>query len=169
MAHACGQNNFARALPLPRGFDGARPELWKDFAYKLKAYLDMHENDFSIYMDGAADSAEPITDLRHTVEHHGERVFGERVIRMSRQLKYVLTSLWNGPPLTITTSTETLNGFEPWRQLCRRYSPDPAVSHYGTLGQILEPSRPEAHVQDAVLHWEADVARWGKRHWNSTT
>ena len=79
---------------------------------------------------------------------------------MSRQLKSLLITLCNGPPLTIIQSTVTENGFEIWRLLCRRYSPDPVVSQYGALGQILEPSLPEAHFQDAFLHWEADIARW---------
>ena len=47
-----------------------------------------------------------------------------------------------------------------WRQLGRRYSLDPVASHYGALGQLLEPSLPEAHFQDAFLHWETDAARW---------
>ena len=144
------QNNFSRALPLPRGFDGSRPELWwKDFDYRLKAYLNMQEPGFSSYMSIAASSLVPVTDERLLLERDGERIPDERGIRMSRQLKYLLITLCNGPPLTIIQSTVTENGFEVWRLLCRRYSPGPVVSQYGALGQILEPSLPEAHFQDA--------------------
>ena len=114
------QNNFPRALPLPRGFDGHRPEHWKDFDYKLKAYLNMQEPDFSNYLNIAAASLVPVTDERLLLERDGERIPGERGIRMSRQLKYLLITLCNGPPLTITQSTVTENGFELWRLLCRR-------------------------------------------------
>ena len=95
MAHV-NQGNFANALPLPRGFDGTRPEQWKDFAYKLKAYLNMQEHDFSNYMNLASASAGPVTDERHVLEHDGRQVADERGIRMSRQLKYLLITLCNG-------------------------------------------------------------------------
>ena len=131
MAAAAGQHNYARALPAPRGFDGTRPELWKEFADKLTAYAGLQDHDFSNYMDAAARAAQPITDERHTRERQGEVVPGERAARRSRQLRYVLSTLCNGPPLTSITSTETLSGFELWRLLCRRDSPDPVASHYG--------------------------------------
>ena len=62
------QNSFSRALPLPRGFDGSRPELWKDFDYKRKAYLNMQEPDFSSYMNIAAASLVQVTDERLLLE-----------------------------------------------------------------------------------------------------
>ena len=93
-------------------------------------------------------------------EQDFRQVADERGIRMSRQLKYLLITLCNGPPLTIIQTTETDNGFEIWRLLCRRYSPDPVVTQHGALAHILEPSLPEAHVQDAFGHWESDIARW---------
>ena len=130
--------NFARSLPLPRGFDGTRPEQWNDFSYKLKAYLNMPESDFTNYMNLAAASVEPVTDQRHVLEQEGGgRVPDERGIRMSRQLKHLLITLCNGPPLTVIQSADTENGFEVWRPLCRHYSPDPVASQYGALGQTL--------------------------------
>ena len=72
------QGNFTRSLPLPRGFAGTRPEQWKDFAYKLKAYLNMQEPDFNNYMDLAAASAEPVTDQSHVLEQEGGRVPDEK-------------------------------------------------------------------------------------------
>ena len=71
------QNNFPRALPLPRGFDGHHPELWKDFDYKLKAYLNMQEPEFSNYMNTAAASLVPVTDERLLLERDGERILDE--------------------------------------------------------------------------------------------
>ena len=62
------QGNFAGSRPLPLGFDGTRPEQCKDFAYKLKAYLNMQEPGFNNYMDLAAASAVPVTDQRHVLE-----------------------------------------------------------------------------------------------------
>ena len=79
---------------------------------------------------------------------------------MPRQLKYLLITLCNGPPLTIIQTTENDNGFEIWRLRCRRYSPDPAVTQYGALAHILEPSLLEAHFHDAAGHWESDISRW---------
>ena len=96
-------------------------------------------------MNIAAASHVPVTDERLLLERDGERIPDERGIRMSRQLKYLLITLCNGPPLTIIQSTVTENGFELWRLLCRRCSQDTIVSQYGALGQILEPSLPEAH------------------------
>ena len=75
--------NQSRVLPLPRGFDGTRPELWKDFALKLKAYLDMQEPDFSNYMNAATAVEAPLTDEVYTRDADGQRVLDERVIRMS--------------------------------------------------------------------------------------
>ena len=72
------QKNFPRSLPLPRGFDGHRPEHWKDFDYKLKAYLNMQEPDFSNYLNIAAASLVPVTDERLLLERDGERIPGER-------------------------------------------------------------------------------------------
>ena len=110
--------NFATALPLPRGFGGTRPEQWKDFAYKLKAYMNMQEHDFTNYMNLAAASVEPVTDERHILEQDGRQTADERGVRMSRQLKYLLITLCSGPPLTIIQSADTETGFE-----VRRYFP----------------------------------------------
>ena len=129
-----------RSLPLPKGFDGTRPELWKEFSAKLKAYLDVQEPDFSNYMDAAT-----MVDIDEVYTRDAD----ERVIRMSRRLKYLLITLCFGPPFTIVTSIVTQNGFELWRLLSLRYALDPISSHYGTLEQVLEPSLPEARFQDA--------------------
>ena len=92
---ANNQGNFARSLPLPRGFDGTRPDQWKDFAYKLKAYLNMQGPDFTNYMNLAAGSAEPVTGERHILEQDGRQVADERGTRVSRQLRYLLITLCN--------------------------------------------------------------------------
>ena len=68
------QGSFARSLPLPRGFDGTRPDQWKDFVYKLKAYLNMQEHDFTNYMNLAAASVEQVTDERHILEQDGRQI-----------------------------------------------------------------------------------------------
>ena len=70
MAH----NNFPRALPLPRGFGGSRPEFWKGFGYKLKAYMNTQEPGFSNCMNIAAASLVPVTDERLLLERDGERL-----------------------------------------------------------------------------------------------
>ena len=105
-------NNFARELPLPRDFDGTRMELWKDFSYELRAYLNMLEPDFTNYMNRAADSADPVTDQRYVLEQDGARIPDERGVRMSRQLKYLLIILCTGSPLKIIQASNTENGFE---------------------------------------------------------
>ena len=137
-AEAAAQpHNFARELPLPRDFDGTRKEHWKNFSFELRAYLNVLEPDFVNYMSRAADSAAPVTDQRYVLEQDGARVPDERGIRMSWQLKYFLIILCSGPPLTIIQSSETEDGFEIWRLLCRRYSTDPVVSQQGALGKCL--------------------------------
>ena len=62
------ENDFVCSLPLPRAFAGARPELWEDFTFNLKAYVNMLEHDFSNYMDLASAFAEQVTDERHVLE-----------------------------------------------------------------------------------------------------
>ena len=128
--------NVVRGLPPPRGFDGTRPELWKEFPLMLKAYMDLQEHYFSTNMDSASISPQAITDEWQTLDHHGESVPDERLAQVSRHLKNLLISLCNGPVGTITTSPETLNGFELWRQLHQRYSSGFVASQHGNLEQI---------------------------------
>ena len=140
-----------RSLPLPKGFDGTRPELWKEFSVKLKAYLDIQEPDFSNYMDAATLVDAPLTDEVYTRDADGQRILDERVVRVSRRLKYLLITLCTGPPLTIVTSTVTQNGFELWRLLSLRYAPDPVSSHYGTFNRYWNhPCR--KHASKMLLH-----------------
>ena len=120
----------------------------------------MIEPDFSNCMNYAAASVDPVTDQCHVLEQAGVRVPDERYIRMSGQLRYLLIILGSGSPLRIIQSSDTQNGFEIWRLLCRHYTAEPVVSQHGTLGRILEPSLPEDHFHDAFLHWEADIASW---------
>ena len=129
-----------RSLPLPKGFDGTRPEEWKDFVLKLKSFLNMQEHDYGETMDTTSVDPHAVTDARLvTRDENNALIVDIRRVRMSRYLKYLLILLCNGAPLTIIRSTATENGFEIWRQLCIRYAPDPIASHFGTLGHILEP------------------------------
>ena len=48
-----------RGLPPPKSFDGTRQEGWKDFAFKLKAYLNIQEPDFGALMDESGLSQNP--------------------------------------------------------------------------------------------------------------
>ena len=66
--------DFARWLPLPRGFDGTRPELWTEFAFILKACMSVPEHDFSTHMDTAEISLHAITDEWQTLEHQADIV-----------------------------------------------------------------------------------------------
>ncbi len=65
MAAAHAHANFANTasrLPLPRGFDGTKPEHWQELAFKLEAYLSMTEHDYSRLMDAATQQHVPVTD-----------------------------------------------------------------------------------------------------------
>ena len=53
-----------RSLPLPKGFDGTRPEEWKDFVLKLKSFLNIQEHDFGEIMDFTAIDRHVIADVR---------------------------------------------------------------------------------------------------------
>ena len=52
---------MATRLPPPKGF-GTRPELWEDFAFKLKSYLNLQEHDYGEVMDRSSTDLDPITD-----------------------------------------------------------------------------------------------------------
>ena len=163
MAAAHAHANFANTasrLPLPRGFDGTKPEHWPEFAFKLKAHLNMIEPDYSRLMGAATAQHLPVTDEQLTINIGGEDIPDQRKLRMSRHLKYLLILLCNGAPLTILRTATTENGFEIWRLLCLRYSPNPIANSFGMLGHILEPVLPNAHFQDAFAYWEAEIAEY---------
>ena len=120
-AEAAAQSrSFPGELPLPRDFDGTRKDQWKNFANELTAYLEMLEPDFVNCMNHAAASAEPVTAHNRVLEQLEARIPDERYFRMSEQLRYLLIILCSGPPLKIIQSSDTQNGFEIWRLLCRR-------------------------------------------------
>ena len=106
------------------------------------------DHDFSNIMNLASAAAEPVTDEYHVLEQDGP---DERCANMSRQLKYFLIRLCEGPSLEIIQSAETENGFEIWRLLCRRYSADLVASQHGVLGRGLESSFPETHPPPRLI------------------
>ncbi len=120
----------------------------------------MIEHDYSRLMDIASAQHVPVTDDLLTLHLGDEDVPDHRAIRMSRHLKYLLILLCHGAPLTILRTATTENGFEIWRLLSLRYSPNPIANSFGMLGHILEPVLPEAHFQDAFAYWEAHIAKY---------
>ncbi len=119
----------------------------------------MIEHDYSRLMDAATAQHLPVTDEQLTININGEDIRDQRKLWMSRHLKYLLILLCNGAPLTILRTAETENGFEIWRLLSLRHSPNPIANSFGMLGHILEPVLPEAHFQDAFAYWDAEIAK----------
>ena len=75
---------IGRGLPPPSGFDGTKPELFEDFAFKLKSYLSLQEPNFSGIMDYAPRQTEPIIDDALVTQNaEGQLAADERQIRMS--------------------------------------------------------------------------------------
>ena len=146
-----------RLLVPPRQFDG-RLEDYEEFSFKLKGYLSLQEPDFGRLMTRVETMEEAVTDA-HCTEPGGGEV-SERVFAMSRTLQYTLIMLCTGPALTIIRSVQTDNGFETWRQLHRRYSPNPMARQFGTLGQILEPVFNETTFLDDFIKWESDITKY---------
>ena len=110
--------------------------------------MDVQDHYFSTYMDSASISLRAITDEWQILNYHGESVPGERLSQMSGHLKNLFISLCNGPVGAITTSPETLSGFELWRQLHQRYSYGPVACRHRKLEQILELLSPEPQTRD---------------------
>ena len=142
---------------LPRDFDGTRVELWKDFSFQLKAYLEMLEPDFANCMNFAASSQQPLTDKCYVRGLEGTLLDEARWVRMSQQLRYFLILLCSGPPLRIIQSADTQNGFELWRLLNRRYTVEPLVRQHGAPGRILKSSLSEIHFPDATARLDPET------------
>ena len=64
---------------------------------------------------------------------------------------YVVTMLTRSAPLGILRSVESLNGFEAWRRLVRRYDGGEPVRQHQLLQQIM---RPKEFPHD-LMEWEA--------------
>ena len=100
-----------RCLPPPRGFDGAWPELFEDFAVKLKSYLGLQESDFSEVIDMTSKDPQPIADNRLVTRGAGgQQILGNSRISMPRHLKHTLVLLCSGAPLTVIRVANAKNG-----------------------------------------------------------
>ena len=96
---------------------------------------------------------EPITD--ENVKLDTERKVDE--VTVPRHIFCKLAQLVEGPPGLILRPMPEDNGFEAWRLLTQRYTPNQGMKALGQLRGILNPSFPEANFEDAVLQWEAEV------------
>jgi hypothetical protein len=120
-------------VPMPKPFSG-KAEDWDDFSFKFKAYMVMKKADYVTIFTGAEMSTDVITDQHFIIE--GD--LKEDLVKLSRELQYMLIHLCEGSSTNLLRQTENSHGAESWRRLRAHYMPSQAMSSIGRLAYLID-------------------------------
>ena len=148
-------NRYKLKPPFYNG-DYSTFEEWK---YKFTAYMGLQDNDYTALLQ-AAEAANPeLTEAQlrgaaTTIED------GERHVRLSTDLRYILINTTSGPAATLCRQFQHTLGFEMYRQLCIRFSIPLGTRSIGHLTRLLKPKFDNNNFEKSFSTWEFELQRF---------
>ena len=116
-----------KLLGRPGAYDGNRSD-WHGWKFVMKSYFGAMNEELLSLLNGAEDETRPISLERMSADKQ----------KMARTVAYVLSQTLKGSCLQLLMNTESLNGFEAWRQLVKREEPSEGSAQVAQLTAILK-------------------------------
>ena len=142
---------------MPKPFSG-KAEDWDDFSFKFKAYMVMKNADYVTIFSGAEKSTGVITDQHFIIE--GD--LKEDLVKLSRELQYMLIHLCEGSSTNLLRQTENSHGAESWRRLHAHYMPSQAMSSMGRLASLIDFNFSTNSFENDFVLWESELQKYEK-------
>ena len=142
-----------RSVP-PNTFTG-KYEDREEFSFRCKAYISLADPRAARALSAAEKLTSPVTeDIPVTRNAEGREV---DLRLLSSHIFHQPIQLTNGPPYAILRGTEGANGLEAWRHMHNRCQIRHGPKAIGKLSNLLKPTFPEAHFEDAFAQWEFNL------------
>ena len=142
-------------VPMPRPFSG-KAEDWDDFSFKFKAYMAMKNAEYVTIFTRAEKSTDVITDQHFVIE--GD--LNEDLVKLSRDLQYMLIHLREGSSTSVLRQTDNSHGAESWRRLHAHYVPLQAMSSMGRLASLIDFNFSTDNFENNFVLWESELQKY---------
>ncbi len=137
----------------PDRFSGKKED-WEEFAFKLKAYLGLMEPKYFEELQVVEDHVDvELLDDMFRDETGAPR---EEIQQRALHLQWILVSMCGGPASTQLRRETTKNGYESYRQLCKRHTVPGRARDVGILTKNSKPSF-AGGFEDALSAWEEEI------------
>ena len=148
-------NRYKLKPPFYNG-DCSTFEEWK---YKFTAYMGLQDNDYTALLQAADAANAELTEAQlrgaaTTIED------GERHVRLSTDLRYILINTTSGPAATLCRQFQHTIGFEMYRQPCIRFSIPLGTRSIGHLTRLLKPKFDNNNFEESFSTWEFELQRF---------
>ena len=141
--------------PFYNGDYGAFEE-WK---YKFTAYMGLIDNMFTRLLQASEIATTELTDAQlrgaaNTIED------GEKHVQLAADLRYLLINITTNSAATVCRQFQHSNGFEIYRQLCRRFAIPLGTRSIGYLTNLLKPTFDTNNFEESFATWEFELSRF---------
>eukprot|EP00438_Fugacium_kawagutii_P036589 Skav223941 [mRNA] locus=scaffold1465:245275:255192:+ [translate_table: standard] len=129
------------------------------FVLALFAPLRLQDPEFPRLLEASQAAQQELTEAQlraaaTTIEE------GEKHVRLSNDLKYILVSVTTGPAATVVRQFQRTIGFEIYRQLTLRFAIPTGPRSIGFLTKVLKPTLDPNNFEESFAAWEYDVSRY---------
>ena len=137
-----------RLFEKPKVFSGTESE-FGEFRFKLRAYLDVVDENFAAEMEEAEGHGGPIAVPAE-----------EGTAKRGRALYALLAGLVSGRGMKILQSVVQRNGYEAWRRIVGEFAPRIVQRKLGALQRVLGAHLSLDGIKEDLLQWEAAVREY---------
>ena len=127
----------------------------KEWKYKFTAYMGLMDNAYTRLLQASETATAELTDaqLRAAADSIED---GEKHV----QIRYVLINITTNSAATVCKQFQHSNGFEIYRQLCRRFSIPLGTRSIGYLTKLLKPTFDTNNFEESFATWEFELSRF---------
>ena len=131
-------------------------EEWK---YKFTAYMGLMDNVYARLLQASETATAELTDrqLRAAADTIED---GEKHAQMAADIRYILINITTNSAATVCRQFQHSNGFEIYRQLCRRFSIPLGTRSIGYLTKLLKPTFDTNNFEESFATWEFELTRF---------
>ena len=131
-------------------------EEWK---YKFTAYMGLMDNVYTRLLQASETATTELTDAQlraaaDTIED------GEKHVQLAADIRYILINITTNSAATVCRQFQHSNGFEIYRQLCRRFSIPLGTRSIGYLTKLLKPTFDTNNFEESFATWEFELSRF---------
>ena len=132
---------------------------FEEWQFKFTAFLGLQDPDFPRLLEASQAAQQELTEsqLRSAATTIEE---GEKHVRLSNDLKYILVSVTTGPAATVIRQFQRAIGFEMYRQLTVRFAIPTGPRSIGFLTKVIKPTLDPNNFEESFAAWEYDVSRY---------
>ena len=85
---------------------------------------------------------------------------GEKHVQLAADIRYILINITTNSAATVCRQFQHSNGFEIYRQLCRRFSIPLGTRSIGYLTKLLKPTFDTNNFEESFATWEFELSRF---------